>query len=377
MKVLIINSVWDYGSTGKLCAAQARQLEQQGHIVKVAVGRSSPGARLPENCIRIGSDWDVRLHGLTTRLLDNHGFGSRGATKAFLAWAQDYAPDLVWLHNLHGYYLHIGLLFEWIKSRPQMQVKWTLHDCWAFTGHCPHFTAVGCDKWRDGCGRCPQRRRYPASYLWDNTRKNHLRKQSAFTGVKNLTLLTPSNWLADLVKQSFLGEYRIAVHPNEIDRTVFHPTQSTFRQENQLEDKRIVLGVANVWDEQKGLEDFLALARMLDDKWKIVLVGLSERQRKHLPKNILALGRTADQTELAKLYTAADFYINASREETFGMTTAEALACGTNTIVYAGTAGEELVHQYGGTAVSGGIQGLYAYLQTQSAGKAPLPSGTR
>jgi len=360
MNVLLINAVCGTGSTGKICTQIAQAYEQDGHTVKIAYGRDG---FVPEQyrkyAVRIGSGLEVKLHGVLTRLTDRHGFGSRKATKAFLRWAEEFDPELLWLHNLHGYYLNLELLFDWIKSRPNMQVKWTLHDCWAFTGHCAYFDYVGCDKWKTCCHHCPQKSSYPASAGLDGSRWNFEKKRDLFTGVANMTLITPSNWLADRVKASFLGEYPVEVVYNTIDTEIFKPTPGDFRQRYGLEDKKMLLGVASTWEKRKGLADFVQLAGMLDDSYRIVLVGLSPEQAAQMPANIISVPRTNSPQELAQIYTAADLFVNPSYEETFGLTTLEASNCGTDGIVYAGTACEEVVNLFGGTAVPFGAENLY------------------
>lgn len=352
MKVLLINSVCGIGSTGKICGALAEEFEKNGHQAVIAFGRDGTVPdRYKPFAHRIGTDLDVKISALRTRLLDDHGFANAKATREFLKWADSYDPDLLWLHNIHGYYIHVGLLFDWIKSRPHMQVKWTLHDCWTFTGHCSHFTAVKCDRWKTGCHSCPEKGNYPASALLDNSRNNYQRKKAAFTGVQNMRLIVPSQWLKDLVQQSFLGCYPVEVCYNTVDTAVFKPTSGDFRSKHGLDDKTIVLGVAGVWTDRKGMGDFLELRKLLDDDHAIVLVGVNEQQKKSLPEGILGITRTHDPRELAEIYTAADIYVNPSREETFGMTTLEAISCGTPAIVYRGTACEEVVEQYGGIAV--------------------------
>lgn len=348
MRVLFINAVCGTGSTGKICVDLAQKYENEGNIVKFAYGRT---AYVPEKykkyAVRIGNDFDVKLHALQTRMFDNHGFASKRATKKFLKWADEYKPELLWLHNLHGYYINIELLFKWIKNHPDMQVKWTLHDCWAFTGHCAYFTAVGCEKWKTHCYKCEQKKQYPTSLFFDRSYKNYETKKNLFTGVKNLEIITPSNWLANLVKQSFLKDYPVKVVYNKIDTNIFKPTASDFRKRYGLENKIIILGVANVWDKRKGLDDFVELSKILDDNYKIVLVGLNKIQIKDMRSNILGLERTVNLERLAEIYSVADIFINLSKEETFGMTTIEALSCGTKVIVYKGTACEEVVGKNG------------------------------
>lgn len=335
MRVLFINEMCGTTSTGRITCELADQLTAEGHTCKIAYGRADD---VPDKwkhyAVRIGTDMDVRRHALRTRLLDECGFGSKRPTKEFLKWADVFHPDFVWLHNLHGYYINIELLFQWIKSRPNIQVKWTLHDCWAFTGHCSYFTMVKCKQWQTHCSYCPQTRRYPASYGKDNCKRNFDRKRAAFTGAKNLTLITPSQWLADLTRRSFLQEYPVEVHYNTIDTNIFKPTPSDFRERYGLQDKIIVLGVANVWDERKGLNDFYKLAQMLDERYAIVLVGLSKKQMKALPRNIRGIQRTNSPQELAEIYTAADVFFNPTYEDNYPTVNLEAQACGIRVITY-------------------------------------------
>lgn len=343
MKCLIINSVCGIGSTGRICTDLAQQLEAEGNEVKIAYGRKGT---VPEQfqkyAVRIGTDFDCKMHAIQTRLFDTHGFGSKHATKEFLKWAEEYKPDLLWLHNLHGYYINVEMLFDWIKKHPEMQVKWTLHDCWAFTGHCSY---------------CSQLRRYPACFAMSSVSKNFERKRKAFTGVKNMTLITPSKWLADLTRQSFLKEYPVEVHYNTIDTSIFKPTPSDFRERYGLQDRIIVLGVANVWEDRKGLFDFYKLAEMLDDRYAIVLVGLSEKQIKDLPKNIKGIQRTNSPQELAAIYTAADVFVNPTYEDNYPTVNLEAQACGTRVITYDTGGCKETLHTKESTLVqTGAIQ---------------------
>ena len=335
MRILFVNAVCGTGSTGKICAELAEKYDVEGHEVKIAYGRDGfVPEKYQKYALRIGTDRDVKLHAIKTRITDKHGLYSKKATKEFLKWAEEYSPDLLWLHNIHGYYINYEMLFDWIKSRPNMEVKWTLHDCWTFTGHCPHFMVAKCDKWKTQCERCPQTKRYPATYVFDNSKDNYLRKRSAFTGVKNMTIITPSKWLADLVKQSYLKEYDVEVKYNTIDTSVFKPTESDFRKKNDLENKKIVLGVASTWDKYKGLYDFYKIRELLDDNYAIILVGLNDNQLSELPNGIIGIKRTNSREELAAIYTAADVFINPTYEDTYPTVNLEAQACGTPVITY-------------------------------------------
>ena len=350
MKYLFINSVAGIGSTGRIVAETCRSLQQQGHQCVIAYGRDKANCGDIET-VCIGSPLDYKIHGVLNRITDRHGFYSRKATGKFLNWVREYDPDVVWLHNIHGYYLHLGLLFGYLKESGK-SIKWTLHDCWAFTGHCAYFDFAGCEKWKTGCHDCPQKKEYPATMLLDNSRRNYEDKKRLFTGLADVQLYVPSQWLADRVKQSFLGRYPVEVVYNTVNTDIFKPTPGTFRENHGLKGKKIALGVASVWDRRKGLEDFVTLAGKLPENWRIVLVGLTDSQAEKMPSNVICIPRTNSPRELAEIYTAADVFVNLSVEETFGMTTLEALKCGTRPIVYAGTACEEVVNQFGGTAVA-------------------------
>ena len=360
MKYLFINSVAGFGSTGRIVADKCRELMAEGHQCLIAYGRDKV------NCddiptVYIGSPLNVKIHGVMSRIFDNHGFYSKTATKRVLEQVREYDPDVIWLHNIHGYYLHIGLLFDYLRSCGK-KIYWTLHDCWAFTGHCAYFDFVGCDRWKTGCHDCPQKKSYPSSLVFDNSTRNFAAKKALFTGIPNLTIITVSHWLADRVKASFLGDYPVEVIYNTVNADVFRPTTSDFREKYCLNDRIILLGVANVWERRKGLDDFVALSKLLDDRYCIVLVGLTNDQAKGLPANILSIPRTSTIAELVEIYSAADVHICPGVEETFGMTVLESIRCGTPVIVYEGTACEEVVNMYGGTAVKRGVENIYEEL---------------
>lgn len=336
-RLLLINSVCGIRSTGRICADIAKEYEAKGWDVKIAYGRMES---VPTDCrkyaVRIGNLWSVRFHVLLTRLFDWHGMGpcSYFATKKFLKWAEEWKPDVVWLHNIHGYYLNYPLLFQWIKRHPELEVRWTLHDCWAFTGHCSHFLLTDCSRWQKGCWGCPEQREYPQSWFFSNAKRNWLLKKRMFCGVKNMALIAPSKWLADLTRKSFLTEYPVQVVRNTIDTETFKPTASDFRQCYGLEDKKILLGVASSWDKRKGMVDFLRLRALLPSDFVLVLVGLAARQMARLPKGIVGIGRTNSKRELAEIYSAANWFFNPTREDNYPTVNLEAVACGCRVVTY-------------------------------------------
>lgn len=349
MKIVFINSVCGTGSTGRICVDLAKKYESEGHTVKIAYGRNK---HVPSSCerfaVRIGSQPSVYTHVLKARLFDASGFGSIHATQKFLKWLDAFQPDLVWLHNIHGYYINIELLFDWLKKHPTIQIKWTLHDCWSFTGHCSYFTYVKCDKWKNGCLTCPQIKSYPASLGYDGSKRNYQKKKNLFTGLAKMTLITPSQWLADLVKQSFLKDYPVKVVYNTIDTTVFKPTASDFRERFHIGDKKMILGVASIWSPRKGFQDFMKLSKIIDQNTVIVLVGLDKKQMKELPKNIIGISRTNNTKELAEIYTAADVFFNPTYEDNYPTVNLEAEACGTPVITYDTGGCEETIHNLRG-----------------------------
>lgn len=333
MKVLMINVVCGIRSTGRICTDLATALDKQGHEVKIAYGRENVPEQFKKYAIRIGSDWDVKLHGLKARLFDGMGFGSRAATEKFIEWVKEYDPDVIHLHNIHGYYINIEVLFNYLKTCGK-KIIWTLHDCWAFTGHCAYFDFAGCDKWKNGCYDCAQKTEYPTRIGLDFSKSNYKIKKVLFTGIPNLTIVTPSKWLAGLVNQSFLNEYSVEVIYNGVDTRVFKPTPSNVKERLNLKNKKIILGVAAVWDRRKGFDDFVKLSKIIDDSYVIVLVGLEKDRIKNLPNNIIGIERTNNVEELVELYSASNVFVNPTYEDNYPTTNIEAIACGTPVVTY-------------------------------------------
>lgn len=347
MKVLIINSVCGIRSTGRICTDLAEVLESQGHECKIAYGRETVPEKYQKYAVRIGGELGVRIDGVKTRLLDNAGFNSRCATKRFLKWVREYDPDIIHLHNIHGYYINVELLFNFLKDFGK-PVVWTLHDCWAYTGHCAYYSMAQCNKWQTECDKCNRKKSYPQSLFLSRAKRNFEKKKALFTSLPDLTLITPSEWLAGEVRKSFLGKYQVCAIPNGVDLEAFKPTKSDFREKHDLENKKIVLGVATAWGERKGMPRFAALAKTLGDDYKVVLVGMTEEQKAKMPTEALALSKTNSVRELAAIYTAADVFLNCGLEETMGLTTVEAMACGTPVATSNLTAVPEVVYPEGG-----------------------------
>lgn len=324
-----------------------QELQKQGHESWVFWARGEHEQDVYMQ--KISTFPDICLDALLTRIDGKAGFHSKRATRKLLKKLDSISPDVVHLHVLLGYYINIEMLFEWLAAR-HCKVIWTLHDCWAFTGHCIHFTYAKCMQWHTQCAACiscPQKRSYPETYFggdysvnWSFNKKKHL-----FTMLpsERMRLITPSKWLADLVKQSFLAKYDVKVVHNTVDVSIFKPTPNDFRERYGIGERFLVLGVASKWNKRKGLSEFVKLAHELDPKrFVVVVVGLNKKQIRHVKDKIVAIPRTNNQRELAEIYTAADVLLNPSVEETYGMNVAEAFACGTRSIVIEGSACSEV-----------------------------------
>lgn len=351
----MINEECGTGSTGRICTDIAAALESNGNEVKIAFGRNADivPAQYSKYAVRIGNDIDLKIHGLITRAFDATGFGSVRATRKFIHWIYQFDPDIIHLHNLHGYYINIDLLFSCLKQLNK-PVVWTLHDVWPFTGHSAYCDAVGCTKWKNGCENCPQMKVYPKSYV-DRSKRNWERKRNIFCGVTNLTIVTPSKWLAELVEDSFLNEYPVKVINNGIDTGKFHKVSTHLRSDLRLQRKKILLSVATVWNDLKGLSDFERLADLLGENYKIILVGgMTNSQEKELPESILHIQRTQDVNEMVELYNTADIYLNLTYCDTYPTVNLEAASCGTPVITYAVGGSTESAEMFGGISVRRG-----------------------
>nr|WP_195461015.1 glycosyltransferase [Alistipes sp. D31t1_170403_E11] len=320
----------------------------------ISYGRKRMITPSKSHAIRIGNYFSVRVHGGIS-LFDCHGLGSEWETKRFVKRIQELSPDLIHLHNIHGYYLNYRVLFEYL-ARTDIPVVWTLHDCWSFTGHCSYFAFAECDKYKNRCDYCPQIGSYPRALFWDNSRNNFLLKKELFTSLgSKLTLVPVSQWLASAVRESFFSDTAIQVIYNGVDTGVFYPHDAEdIRRKYCIEDKKVILGVASPWSPRKGYDDFVELRSHLPDNYVIVLIGLSQKQIKKLPHGMIGITRLQNQHLLADFYATADIVMSLSREETFGMTIAEGFACGIPAIVYNCTATPELVTPSTGLIVEPG-----------------------
>lgn len=330
MKLFQINTTSNWGSTGRIAEEIGQQVIAEGWDSYIAYGRHSNDSTSKQ--IRIGTDWDVFYHVFQTRLFDRHGLVSKASTSELIKRIEDISPDIIHLHNIHGYYLNYPILFEYLH-KIEIPVVWTLHDCWTFTGHCSHYTYINCERWKNGCYDCPQKKTYPKSCMIDRSEKNFRDKKKWFTLAKNVTLVTVSKWLKDEVMSSFLKYYPVQIIHNGIDIEIFTPLRKE-KSELGIDDRFVILGVASVWSPHKGLEDFIKLRQMLGYDFLIVLIGVNDKQIENLPKGIVGIKRTNSIQELVQYYSIADVFLNPTWEDNFPTTNLEALACGTPVITY-------------------------------------------
>lgn len=343
MKVVQINATCGFGSTGKICVGISELLTEKG-VENYIVCSKSNG--YPLGIALAGSKY-TKIQALKSRVFGNYGFNSKNETKKIISELETIKPDIVHLHNIHGHDCNLEMLFKYFK-RNNTKLIWTFHDCWAFTGYCPHFTMMKCDKWKTECYECIQKNEF--ALFFDRSNQLFKRKKELFSGL-DLTVVTPSQWLADLVKQSFLKDYSVKVINNGIDLDVFKPTESDFRKKYGLENKKIILDVAFGWDARKGLDVFLELEKRLPDDYKIVLVGTTEDTDKLLPESIISIHRTQNQRELAEIYTASNVFVNPTREDNYPTVNMESIACGTPVITFRTGGSPEMVDENTGAVV--------------------------
>ena len=350
MKIFEINS-GNYGSTGNIMLNIAETARLSGHSVKVAYRQSrSVTANEKEEEIQIGNSFYGLSHRLIGEYLGLEGFGSVISTSKLIKEIKNFNPDIIHLHILHGWYLNLPLLFSFL-AKYNKKVVWTMHDCWAFTGHCPHFEYVKCNKWQSSCKNCPQYREYPYSRI-DTSKFLYKCKKKYFTAIKNLTVVTPSQWLADLIEKSYLKNAKIQVINNGIDLNVFKSVESNFRELNNIDkNNKLILGVAFEWTDKKGVDIFKKLSSDLNDNYKLVLIGTTEETEKDLPQNIIKIRRTSSKEELASIYSSADLFVNPTREETFPTVNMEALACGTPVLTFKTGGSPEIINEKCGSVV--------------------------
>ena len=362
MRIVQINSVVNTGSTGKIAEAIGKEILRAGGSSCIAYGRSIGSGDSQSELYRIGNQFSNFRDLVSSRFLDNQGFNSTFATKKLLRFLEQKEIDLLHLHNLHGYYLHMGVLLSWAANR-SVPIVLTLHDCWTFTGHCAYYDLISCEKWRTGCHSCPQTKAYPKSFGIDNSKPNFERKQMLFHNLKSFTTVAVSNWLNNQIQESTLKPTKKFVVHNGVNLDIFMPynddNHNALRRKYGMGKEPILLGVANVWDTRKGLNDLISVSKSLNTAHILVLIGLTQSQIDDLPDGIYGLTRTENQIDLSLFYSAADVYVNPTYEDNFPTTNIEALACGTPVITYnTGGSPEAICERSGKVVPVGNIEAL-------------------
>ena len=358
MKILLVNSVIGFGSTGRIVKDLHEVLMDFGHEPLVAFGRGKPLDGYHQ--YKIGSLVDQGLHLASSRLFDDHGLRSKLSTKAFVKQVEAFQPDVVHLHNIHGYYLNYPELVKGLKQLA-VPVVWTLHDCWSFTGHCAYFDFVGCDRWKTECFDCPQKNAYPESLGWDRSTRNFNLKKEVFNQLPQAVMVSPSNWLTDLVKQSFLTHEALTI-PNGIDLEVFKQKAVTENLYNLPMDKKLILGIASKWEPRKGLSYFVELQHQIPEGYHLVLVGLDKQQESlFTSKQVTLIPRTNNVQELVDLYNRAFVLFNPTLEDNFPTVNLEAQACGCPVITFDTGGSPETISERTGRVINKSID---AFLQT-------------
>lgn len=347
LKLLQINVAANWGSHGRIAEEIGLEAMAQGWESYIAYGRYANPSK--SHIVKIGDLFDHCLHGAQSLLLDRHGLASCGPTKKLIREIEQIKPDLIHLHNIHGFYLNYPILFRYL-STVDIPVVWTLHDCWAFTGHCAWPIHGHCDRFQEQCCHCPlQSKGYPKSFLLDRSRSNFKLKKRYFRSLQDLHLVTVSRWLEQQVRLSFMQNMDIRTIYNGLDTEVFRPSGTP--PTSVTDGHPLVLGVCNAWYDWKGLDDMAALREILPDDYEVMVVGVNEDQMHRLPEGITCIRRTDSVSQLAEIYSQADVFVNPSKVESFGMTTAEALSCGTPSIVYDTSACPEVVDNLTGRVV--------------------------
>lgn len=336
MRILQINQNYNFGSTGRIMKDISDIITKYGNESYMLCAYSPESSESSENLYiteKMQMKKAILKNILITRLTGLTGYRKKKTTSKAIEWVDSIKPDIIHLHNIHGDWINIELLFDYI-NRNQIPVVWTLHDCWCFTGRCSHFIQNDCFQWRDGCKSCPKMDVYPISYFFDWSKKMWEDKRHLFTALDKAIIATPSKWIGGYVKESYLKKYRVVTIHNGIDVNRFIPKKTISKYIGST-DKKIVLGVAATWNALKGLKDMIEVSKILNaEKYQVVLVGLNERQLKQIPSSIIGIKRTNSVEELAEIYSQASVFVNTTYQDNYPTVNLESIACGTPVITY-------------------------------------------
>ena len=338
MRILQVNAVYKHLSTGRSLMELNEDLNKLGVESECACSRTY-GC---EDVYQIGNEFTIKSHAVLSRITGKQGYFSKGNTRNLISHIEKTKPDIVHLHNLHANYINLPMILDYLAKKDIPTVI-TLYDCWFFTGKCMHYTELGCNKWESECKNCPQIHEGNDSWIFDRTNSVFKDRVRLFNNIPRLAIIGISDWITNECRRSKISKNAKIIQREYlwIDTQKFKPTPSNKREELGLKDKFVIIGVAQKWGHEKGLERFLQLASELSSDEVIVLVGNLAADIT-LPKNVICVGRTDSQEELAEYYSMADVFLTYSYQETFGKVSAEALSCGTPIICYNSTANPEL-----------------------------------
>ncbi|HIY36898.1 MAG TPA: glycosyltransferase [Candidatus Paraprevotella stercorigallinarum] len=382
-KLLQINPVIRVNtSTGRIMQEIGELAMQNGWECHIAYSKGRDGIReCRSDIIPVGNKWSTAWHGIETRLFDRHGLASSHATRQFVRKIEEIRPDVVHIHNIHGYFLNYQILFDYL-SKAGIPVVWTVHDCWLYTGHCYYYSFAGCDRWQTGCHHCPQKKEFPTSLFCDRSRRNFEDKKAAFTSMPldRMTIVPVSEWIRNEMRRSFLSAYPFRVIHNGINTDIFNIYDDRqVRKTFGLGNRHILLGVASIWSREKGLDDFIRMAGMLNEDEVVVLVGIKPEDRKRLPDNVVGIARTENIRQLAELYAAADVFVNPTWQDNYPTVNMEAIACGTPVVTYRTGGSVEVITPSTGMIVEQGNLNelLKSIREIESKGKASYQEACR
>ncbi len=342
MKILQINAVYGIGSTGTIIKDLHELALFKGIESYVAYSVSNQPQSKIKNAYKVGNVFGKKMHALLYRFGGKQAYFSRFSTYRLINYIKKIKPDIVNLHNLHSNYIHLNKLLRFLANE-KIKTVITLHDCWFYTGGCFHYTEIACDKWQRECGNCPKRITDLSAYITENSDKVLADRKKYFKAIDNLTCLGVSDWVTEEAKKSFLKDKNFATVKNGIDTDFFAYTESDFRNQYGLSGKFVILGLASKFQKAVNQETYEYLVSHLSEDERLILLGCSEDYKKTLPDKVIGLDFIHDRDLLRKIYSAADVFVNCSREETLSMVTVEPQSCGTPVVVYENTGIKETV----------------------------------
>lgn len=353
MRVLQINAVLGYGSTGVIVNDIHKLSAKLGIESFVMYSTTTQEFVDEKNCIQIGNTIGKKVHAVLARVNGQQAYYSRYATKRLLRQIMQINPDIVHLHNLHSNFVNLNSLLDYL-GKNNIRTIITLHDCWFYTGGCFHYTNVGCERWLEECGNCPKKLKDTPAYLKDESRKILRDRKKYFGRIRNLTVVGVSNWISDEARKTFLGERNIFTIYNGVDMSFFKPTASTFRENYNLQDKFVLLGIANKWLKPVNRELLSAILKWMKEDMKFVIIGCDKRQISSLSEKIIAIPFVKEKQKMREIYSSCDVFTNCTREDSFSLVNVEAQACGTPVVTYSNTGAKETVDNKSSFAVQTG-----------------------